>query len=219
MVSFTPKRIISEDSLGEELRRIRNFKNLKIDEVAKKLNIRSEYLLAIEAEDFYSLPAGLYGKNFLKRYADFLGADKKLTAKFIEETGMRAANEDPFSQKILKRSKFLIFPKIIRNLAIGLAVLICFLYLLFYFKKIVLPPELSVTQPDRNLMTKETVILITGSTDKEAEVKINGELVLNNNNGEFSQLINLKKGVNNLEISAKKKYSQDNIIIRQILVE
>ncbi|MFA6514081.1 MAG: helix-turn-helix domain-containing protein [Patescibacteria group bacterium] len=219
MVSFTPKRIISENSLGEELRRIRNFKNLKIDEVAKKLNIRSEYLLAIEAEDLYSLPAGLYGKNFLKRYADFLGADKKLTAKFLEETGMKTAAEDPFSQKILKKSKFLIFPKIIRNLAIGLAVLICFLYLLFYFKKIILPPELLVTQPDRNLMTKEAVILITGSTDKEAEVKINGELVLNNNNGEFSQLINLKKGVNNLEISAKKKYSQDNIIIRQILVE
>jgi cytoskeletal protein RodZ len=219
MVSFTPKRIISDNSLGEELRRIRNFKNLKIDEVAKKLNIRSEYLLAIEAEDFYSLPAGLYGKNFLKRYANFLGADQKLIAKFLEETGARETDENPFSQKILKKSKFLIFPKIIKNLAIGLAVLICFLYLLFYFKKIILSPELIVNQPDHNLMTKESSILVIGSTEKEAEVKINGELVLSNNNGKFSQLINLKKGVNNLEISAKKKYSRDNIIVRQILVE
>lgn len=219
MVSFTPKRIISENSLGEELRRIRNFRNLKIDDVARKLNIRSEYLLAIEAEDFYSLPAGLYGKNFLKRYASFLGADQRLIDKFLEETEARNTNENPFSQKILKKSKFLIFPKIVKNLAIGLAVLICFLYLLFYFKKIILPPELLVAQPDRNLMTKESSILVIGITDKEAEVKINNELVLNNNNGEFAQLVNLKKGVNNLEISAKKKYSRENIIIRQILVE
>lgn len=219
MVSFIPKRIAPENSLGEELRRIRNFKNFKIDEVAKKLNIRSEYLLAIEDDNLNSLPAGLYGKNFLKRYVNFLGADQKLLTKLLAETAAEQTNANPFSQKILKKSKFLIFPKIIRNLAISLAILICFLYLLFYFKKIVLPPNLSITQPDRNLMIKESSILIIGKTEKEAEVKINGELVLNNNNGEFSQLVNLKKGVNSLEISAKKKYSQNNIIIRQILVE
>jgi cytoskeletal protein RodZ len=219
MVSFIPKRIISENSLGEELRRIRNFRNLKINDVAKKLNIRTEYLLAIEEENLDILPSGLYGKNFLKRYANFLGADQKLIDKFLQETAAEQTQDNPFSQKIVKRSKFLIFPKIIKNLAIGLAVVICFLYLLFYFKKIILPPTLIIEQPNRNLMIKESSILVTGTTEKEAEVKINGVLILNNNNGEFSQLVNLKKGVNSLEISAKKKYSQDNIIIRQILVE
>jgi transcriptional regulator with XRE-family HTH domain len=219
MVVFTPKRIISENSLGEELRRIRNFRNLKIDDIAHKLNIRKEYLLAIEEENLDSLPAGLYGKNFLKRYTAFLGVDQKLINKFLQETTKEQLQENPFSQKILKKSKFLIFPKIIRNLAIGFAVLICFLYLLIYFKKIILPPDLTIEQPDRNLIMKESIILVTGTTEKEAEVKINGELVLNNNNGYFSQLINLKKGVNSLEISAKKKYSRNNIIIRQILVE
>lgn len=219
MVYFTPKKLISEDSIGEELRRLRTFKNLGVDEVAQKLGIRREYLLAMEEENFNLLPAGLYGKNFLKKYAAFLGADKNLVAKFLQETIDDQTETNPFSQKILKKNKFLIFPKIIRNLLLGLAVLICFLYLIFYFKKIVLPPDLTLNQPEKNLMIKETSILVAGETEKEAEVLINGELILNNNGGTFSQTVNLKKGVNTLTISAKKKYSQENIILRQILVE
>lgn len=210
---------MAEDSLGEELRRRRTFKKLGIDEVSQKLSIRREYLLAMEEENFNSLPAGLYGKNFLKKYAAFLGVESELVNKFLQEAIDDRTETNPFSQKILKRNKFLIFPKIIRNLAIGLGVLICFLYLIFYFKKIVLPPELIVSQPEKNLMIKESSILVSGTTEKEAEIKINGELILNNNNGVFSQTVNLKKGVNTLTISAKKKYSQENVVTRQILVE
>jgi cytoskeletal protein RodZ len=219
MVYFTPKKLVSEDSLGEELRRLRTFKNLGVDEVAQKLGIRREYLLAMEEENFSQLPAGLYGKNFLKKYADFLGLDKNLVTKFLQETTDDRAENNPFSQKILKKNKFLIFPKIIRNLLLGLGVLICFLYLIFYFKKIILPPDLTVSQPEKNLMIQESSILVAGKTEKEAEVRINGELILNNNDGNFSQTVKLKKGVNTLTISAKKKYSQENVVLRQILVE
>ena len=51
MNSFVPKKIITEDSWGEELRRARNFKNLSLETVAEKLKIRREYLLALETED------------------------------------------------------------------------------------------------------------------------------------------------------------------------
>jgi cytoskeletal protein RodZ len=218
MTPFTPKKL-NNNNLGEELRRARNLKNLSIEEASQSLGIRKEYLLALESEDFDSLPAGLYGKNFLKKYASFLNANTEIIETFLKETLESQLDDDPFSQKILKKSKFLIFPKIIKNLIIGLAVTICFLYLIFYFKKIILPPTLIISQPSQNLMIKDSSILVVGKTEKEAEIKINNELILNNNNGEFSQLINLKKGVNSLEISAKKKYSQENKIIRQILVE
>jgi hypothetical protein len=60
---------------------------------------------------------------------------------------------------------------------------------------------------------------VVGETEAEAELKINGEMILSNNNGNFSQTINLKSGLNNIIISTKKKYSQENIIIKQVLVE
>lgn len=90
---------------------------------------------------------------------------------------------------------------------------------MFYFQKIISAPKLTIIYPEKNLLTKETAIEIKGQTEKEAEVKINGELILNNNNGNFSQTINLKKGLNTITINAQKKYSKESSVTRQILVE
>jgi len=219
MAAFIPKKLSIPENLGNKLRQARLFKNLKIEAVAKKLNIRQEYLIALEEEQYDKLPNGLYGKNFLKEYVLFLGLNPKEFLEFWRQENETETTANPFQQKIIKKSQFLIFPKIIKNILISLAILICFLYLFFYFKKIVLPPTLVVTQPAKNLVTKENSLLITGQTEKEAEVKINGELVLNNHNGLFSQTVNLKRGLNSLVIKSKKKYSREEIVTRQILVE
>jgi len=219
MTYFTPKKLPLEETSGEKLRQARCYKNLKIEDIAKKINIRAEYLIALEEENLDKLPAGLYGKNFLKEYARFLGLKPRdLLKNWSEQTG-GDNREDPFSQKIVKKNKFIIFPKIIKNALIIAAVLICFLYLVFYFKKVILSPELIITQPDKNLLITSNFITVSGQTEPEAEVKINDEIVLNNHNGYFSQTVNLKKGLNNLIITAKKKYSQEKTVTRQILVE
>lgn len=219
MTAFIPKKISTETNWGEKLRQERLFKNLKIETVAKKLGIRADYLTALEEGRYDSLPAGLYGKNFLRKYAKFLKLDPRGFLSDQQEKIYNNFSDNPFSQPIIKKSRFLIFPKIIRNTLISLAVLICFLYLIFYFKKISMAPELSVTQPPRNMVINEASLTVVGQSEKEAEIRINGELVLNNNDGAFSQTINLKRGLNNIVIKAKKKYSQEQIITRQILVE
>ena len=50
------------------------------------------------------------------------------------------------------------------------------------------------------------------------EITINEEFVLINPDGSFSKEINLKNGLNAIVITAKKKYSRQNNIIRNILV-
>lgn len=219
MASFTSKKISYDNSVGEELCRARQLKNISLEDAARLLRIRRDYLLALETEDFDALPAGLYGKNYLRRYADFLGANKLIINQFLDGGPSASADNDPFSQKVLKRGNFLIFPRIIRNLLIGLGILACLLYLFFYFNKIILPPRVELIYPDRNLMISDYELMVSGITEKDTEIKINGELISSDNQGVFSRLINLKKGVNTIEISVKKKYSRENKIIRQILVE
>lgn len=219
MTAFIPKKISRDESWGEKLQQARLLKNLKIEEVAKQINIRPEYLSALEEERFDKLPAGLYGKNFIREYASFLGLNLKEILSGWDEKILTGSPDDPFSRKILARNKFIIFPKLIRNFFIVGAIIVCFLYLSFYFKQIILPPELIITQPAANLSLNATNIEISGQTEKEAEITINGELVLNNHDGYFSQTINLKKGLNNIIIKAKKKYSREETVTRQILVE
>jgi cytoskeletal protein RodZ len=219
MSIFTPKKLTSQESFGEILRQTRRFKNLKLEDIAKKINISAKYLNALEEENFDKLPSGLYRKNFLKEYANYLGLDSLELTKQLDKNFEVNYFEDPFSQKVVKSSRFLVFPKIFRNVIIVLGVLVCFFYLFFYFQKIVSAPSLIITNPEKNILVKEASIEIKGGADKEAEVKINGELVLNNNNGQFFEVINLKKGLNTITIKAKKKYSKEHIITRQILVE
>jgi len=219
MIAFIPKKINQTENWGDKLRQARYSKKLRIEDVSKKINIRPEYLLAIEDERFDKLPAGLYGKNFIKEYASFLGLNAKEILKNWSSQITATSEEDPFSRKILARHKFIIFPKIIRNLLIAAAIAICFLYLIFYFKKIILPPQLMIIRPAANLALTGTSIVVSGQTEPEAEIKINGEIVLNNHNGYFDQTVNLKKGLNNIIITAKKKYSREQTIIRQILVD
>lgn len=219
MTAFIPKKISYDESWGEKLQQARLLKNLKIEEVAKQINIRPEYLSALEEERFDRLPAGLYGKNFIREYASFLNLDVKEILKGWDKQILTSSPDNPFSRKILAKNKFIIFPKLIRNFFIIGAIIVCFLYLSFYFKQIILPPELVITQPAANLSLSATNIEINGQTEKEAEITINGELVLNNHDGYFSQTVNLKKGLNNIIIKAKKKYSREETVTRQILVE
>lgn len=219
MVSFVPKKITQLETLGEELRRARNDKNLNIDDVARLTQIRKEYLLALEAEDYNLLPSGLYGKNFLKKYASFLEIEPSRITVFVNQLESEYAQDNPFSKKVLNKRKFLIFPKIVRNIIISLVIFICFLYLIFYFKNIIVPPHLNIYDPQQNVKISQTSILIQGNTESGAEVTINEESILTDEDGYFSKLVNLKKGINTLEISSKKKYSRSNIITRQVLVE
>jgi cytoskeletal protein RodZ len=219
MPAFTPKKLPPDETVGEILRQRRRYKNLKIETVAQAINIRADYLLALEEERWDQLPTGLYGKNFLKEYASFLGLKPAELLKNWQNQSAGSLPSDPFSQKIVKKRKFIIFPKIIRTSLIIVAVLICFLYLVFYFKKVISPPDLTISQPAQNLRTGNSSIVVSGWTEPEAEVKINNQAILIGNNGYFSQSVNLKNGLNSLVITSQNKYSQENIVTREILVD
>jgi cytoskeletal protein RodZ len=220
MTEFTKKSLSYSHGLGARLKAARELRQIKPEVAARRLNIRLEYLIAIEEDRFDHLPAGLYSKNYIKEYALLLGLPMTEIKKWLSDN-LEIINEvnDPFSQKIVRRQEFIVFPKLIKNIALILVFLACLLYLALYFKKIVFPPELIIYQPDKNLKISENFIEVKGTTEPEAELSINGEAILNTNRGNFSTIINLKRGVNNIVITAKKKYSSEASVLRQILVE
>ncbi len=215
---FTQKRLNSEEQPGEKLRQARSNKHLTLSEIAAKTGIRAEYLLALENENYSALPSGLYSKQYFKEYAVFLGLDPE---EIIKKYKLFSSDNQlaVFNQKILTSKNFLVFPKIARNLLLILIILACFFYLGFYLLKSQEAPSLVIDYPTENLATAESQIIISGKTDKEAELTINGELVLTNEQGNFSLEINLKKGLNEIIIISKKKHGRPQIIQRQILVQ
>lgn len=218
MSGFTLKKIESEEKPGDKLKNARLKKRFSLEDVSKKLQIRIEYLSALEKEEYEILPSGLYGRQFLKEYCRFLNLNYNQII-VLTPFNEAAEEENPFSQKILRRHKFLIFPKLVRSLIFIALFLVCILYLFIYFRQLISPPNLSIEYPDKNLVTNELIIEVRGKSDPETEVQINNASIMSAKDGSFSQEIKLKQGLNKLTISAKKKYGEESVIQRQVLVE
>ena len=227
---FKKNKILSDNEIiAEHLRNAREEKKIKLKDAARKININLKYLKAIEKGDFDKLPQGTYGKSFIKEYSIFLGIDynnliriytKTLDKNqhFTNQNLKKTKKNELFSRQVIKSHNFINIPKILKSAIIIIIVLLCFIYLGICLKNIIFPPEIQIIEPKNNLIINASFINIIGLTEPGAEITINGEHILNNDEGWFTKKINLKNGINTITITAKKKYSRENIIKRQILV-
>lgn len=79
--------------LGEELRREREIREISLREISDATKISIRILEAIESDNYKLLPGGVFNRNFLRAYADFIGIDpEKVVRKYqIQNAGA----EDP----------------------------------------------------------------------------------------------------------------------------
>ncbi|MDT7541353.1 MAG: hypothetical protein QOE33_1257 [Acidobacteriota bacterium] len=63
----------STDSLGEQLRRAREARNLTLRELSDQTRISRRHLEAIESNDFKQLPGGIFNRSFIKSFARAVG--------------------------------------------------------------------------------------------------------------------------------------------------
>ena len=216
------KIYLDSETVSEQLRSARQAKKLKLSTIAKKLNINEKYLMALEKSEYEKLPSGVYGKNFLREYALFLGLNyKKLSSDFDAEinTIEPKSQKELFSKQVVKKRYLLAMPKILKNILIFSVICICFIYLGYRVNKIISPPLLIINNPAADLTIDQTSLLINGQTEAEANLLINGQTILTDKKGNFSQTISLKNGLNIITVTANKKYSRGQTIIRQILVK
>ena len=224
MAGFRQKKISLGQTLPDKLRKARLEKEISLEEAQEATKIQAKYLEILEGGDYQSLPGEIYAKAWIKIYAKFLDLeigellnDYKLE-KIVND---RVSKMDKPAQ--LKRpSRFNVLgPRILKVFGISIVVLFLLGYLGWEVKNIIAAPPITIYEPPNNFKTSESRVLIKGQTEVEVQLTINNEIVLPDENGNFSQEINLVNGLNNLEISAKKKHSKTKnlelIILREDL--
>ncbi|MGI6347602.1 MAG: helix-turn-helix domain-containing protein [Patescibacteria group bacterium] len=222
MSSFVKKKVsLDQDFIGSYLKGIREKKNKSLEEISQEIKVNLKYLKAIEDGAYQVLPQGAYSKIFFKKYIDYLGiSDKNIVNDFVKEQHRNQSfGKSIFFNKVVSWKNLLSFPSIGRSFLIFFIVLACLLYLFFYFKNIFLAPTLEIYYPENNEITNDFFVEVGGCTEPESEVKINGQIVLIDKDSCFSGQVYLKSGVNTITITSKKKYSQENEVVRRVLVE
>lgn len=219
---FTRNKIKEdEETLAEKLRTAREEKKITIELAAQKLTINQEYLSALENGDYARLPAGVYGKTYLKKYSAYLGLSwPPLEEKYNKEKKiLNKESKDVFAKRKIDKRELLVFPKIIKNILIIFFVVTLFFYLGYYLKNSFSQPKINITSPIDNLVTENNSVEIIGQTERRTQVTINNKQILKDEKGNFQETIELKKGLNLITISAQNKYSRKKIIEKQILVK
>ncbi|PIR94712.1 hypothetical protein COT95_02735 [Candidatus Falkowbacteria bacterium CG10_big_fil_rev_8_21_14_0_10_37_6] len=209
--------------MGEMLQLRRREKDITLERSAKATKIKLDYLRALENGEYDKLPNGIYGKSFLKEYCLFLGLKyKHLLPLYEREQSIIIDGADPkkiFSRRRAQRRYFFLLPKLWRSIILVLVVFAGLFYLGYRIKAIVAPPEMEIFFPPQNYSTNENLIQVSGNIEKDALLFINDSVIITQENGDFLENINLKKGINIIIIKAQKKYGKDLVVIRQILVE
>jgi transcriptional regulator with XRE-family HTH domain len=222
MNAFDQKQIQSgAEHIAEMLKNARKGLDLSLKDAAKQTGIRLAYLEALENGELNKLPAGVYGKNYLREYALLLHIDPKpLLESFDQEANAKNDTKDKmFIERARHTQFFLAIPKIFKFLVVLFSVSLLVMYLVFYLRNLTEAPYLEIINPPGDITISSTSIMIVGKSEIETEIRINDEIVLSNELGEFELEIFLKKGLNTITISSQKKYSQPSIINRKILVE
>jgi len=207
------------ESLGVVLKRYREEAKFTIASFSNMTKIQVKALQDLEDNGFDRLQGDLTIRSYIKQYSNYLGLDyQKLINLYEAQSGGKkvSAGDSMVNYKV---PKAYITPKILKIIGIVLAALVLFAYLAYQVSIIFASPFLTVTTPDQNLVVTEKFVEVRGQTEKEAQLYINDKQIFTDANGYFQVTLDLLPGINLIKVSAKKKYSKESVVFRQILLQ
>lgn len=225
MESFKGKEIRETRTLGDKLREAREEEGISLDQISVAIQIRKEYLQFLEEGQYARLPGEVYIRNFLIKYAEFLHLNPDRVIELFEAEKKIIKNITPLEKhptdgRGVVRSHPIINPRFLRVGSVALIIIALLVYFGFEVSKTVTPPSLVIYSPQEdNITTSEYSYEISGQTESEATILINGEEILGDPNGYFQAKVSLQQGINILEITAIRKSSKENTVYKRIRVE
>lgn len=206
-------------TVGTILKDARLAKGYSLEDVEVGTKIRAKFLTAIENDNFRVLPSLAYAKGFVKNYSEFLGlASDEVMAFFRRQT------QDPSKTSLLPRgvaaplnaSGIQLTPT--RFIAIVLTALVALflLYFGFQYRRLIASPHLTVEAPQDQSFISQKRVDVTGTTDPDATIMINGISVLVRSDGKFFEQVAVGPGVNTITIVATSRLGKTTSVMREV---
>ena len=110
-------------------------------------------------------------------------------------------------------------PALARRTGIMAFGLIIFIILIWQVTQILAPADIEILSPRADLMVQDQQLVIRGSIEPGSILTLNGEPLVADPEGGFSEEIHLQKGLNTLIFEVKKRYGKIRQVIRYVYVE
>lgn len=206
-------------TIGNIILQARQQKNLSIFDLSQKTKIKKDFLIALEKEDWPNLPDYAVVCGFIKNLSDELNLNKDQTMAFLRRDYPPSQKPKEISPKPdLSENNFKIGPKLIFFVLSSLILLTFGLYLYFQYRQFTKAPFLQVTNVSENLEINEGKFTVVGITDKNANVLVNNQPALIDENGNFAAEILINSQTDKIEIVSQKRNKKETKIVKQIKV-
>lgn len=202
---------------GDLLQEKRLLKELSIEEVASRIKVKPEYLVALENSDFASLPGQISTKGFLRNYARVLRLDPDTLLAMFRRDFEIGHSGDIIPRGLVEpvsRSPHLISAS--RILGWGTVLVFCsfLLYQLIGWWNL---PRVELLQPEEGEVYGEK-ITVKGRTDRDNAVTVAGQKVLVGSSGEFSLDLLFPAGTHSVTVEVRSRQGKSRLVERTFTV-
>ena len=207
---------------GEILKEERIRQGYTLEKIEDAIKVRKKFLIAIEDDRYEELPAGAFAKGFVQNYAIFLGLDPEKTLAIFRRSFDESQEKKLLPKGLtepLNKPPLVVTPTTVVVVLVLFCLTIFFGYLFHEYRSFVGAPFLLVEFPAENAKVQSETIDITGRTDSESKLRINGQEVPVSENGVFVQTVVLQDGVNALQIVAENKFQKKTTVTRHVILE
>lgn len=214
---------IETQALGEKLKNARGSMKMALWQASRKTKIPVNYLKYLESGKYDELPADVYIVAYLKKYAQVLKLDAdEILEQFKAEKGI-TANLPESSETVKKPLHFLKRPLLVtpKRLSLVLAIMVIGLIFGYFWHQIsylINPPSIKITQPIPDFATQARSVEISGQTESDVYLTVNGKEIYVDKKGNFSSVVGLESGLNILRIEARDRFGKTTTIIRRVMV-
>lgn len=204
---------------GEILKSERVKKGLSLEDVSQKTKIQVAFLQAIEERNYHKLPSSSYAKGLVRNYAQSLGLNIEKVLAFFRREYEEKVPPVKIPPQPIDAPLIALTPAKVLTFFVS-AVIIVFLLVLFWqYKSFAGKPILLVSYPLNQTTIDRPFVTVSGRTDKDAKVFINGEETRVSTEGIFEQIVNLNSGLNTIRVVARNKVEKESVVERVVEVK
>lgn len=220
---MSPLPVFNAESIGTLLKGARLERGLTTGEAASDLRIPETYIVAFEDDDHWRMPDDAYTRLYLKAYATFLGFNAAtLLKQQAKERGrhvkapLHAATDS--RRREIPAWMFWVTPAVVQTALIFTVALGIAGYFGYELKRMVAPPSIVLASPQDGLVTNDRAISVSGTTEPEVTIRVNGKAINPDLQGKFSDTLELQDGLNLITIKSAKKHSREVTLTRRVIV-
>lgn len=208
MVGVRSRKGGDHSGIGIRLREARTKYRVSLEYVSSELHIPINQLRALEEEDFSVFSAELYARGAYTTYAQYLGVyspkDLRAILRSLSQVRTRVPLKMLTPDRLWSR---LWHPRFIIIGAVLCVALLIGGYIAFQLQSFWKLPALQITGPVSYVSSQDT-ITITGKTESDARLTVNGEQVLLKPDATFSVDVTLHVGINPVRVEVANAASR-----------